>query len=158
MNLKSKRKLASRVLNVGKNKIHFNINNLNEIKEAITKQDIRDLYSQGIILIKPVVGRLKLEKRNRRIGPGKTHMRVKNRKGLYVIMTRKLRNHLMEIRKQGKLTREDYLGMRKKIKMKDFKSKAHLKDYIENTKKGTKQKNKTGVQKHENRQEKKARK
>ena len=40
MNLGKKKQLAARTLGVGKSRVHFVNENLNEIKEAITKQDI----------------------------------------------------------------------------------------------------------------------
>ena len=63
MNLKKKKILAARTLNVGKNRIIFNTNRLDEIKEAITKQDIRDLYATKAIIIQDVVGRRTIQKR-----------------------------------------------------------------------------------------------
>ncbi len=51
MNLRSKKQLAAKTLGVGKKRIIFNINNIPEIKEAITKHDIHTLYDEGIILI-----------------------------------------------------------------------------------------------------------
>ena len=47
MNLSKKKALAARTLNVGKARILFNVQRLGEIKEAITKQDIRDLHKEG---------------------------------------------------------------------------------------------------------------
>ena len=72
MNLRKKKILASKVLNVGKNRIRFVTDNLLEIKEAITKQDIRDLYSKGIIVIKPIKGRTKTNSRTTRGNVRKT--------------------------------------------------------------------------------------
>lgn len=43
MKLENKKDLASRALKVGKNRIAFNKSRLTEIKEAITKQDFKDL-------------------------------------------------------------------------------------------------------------------
>ena len=50
MNLSKKKKLAAKVFGVGKERIVFAKSRLNEIKEAITKQDIRDLKNDGAIL------------------------------------------------------------------------------------------------------------
>ena len=43
MNLQKKKELAARTLTIGKDRIMFNTSRLDEIKEAITKQDIKDL-------------------------------------------------------------------------------------------------------------------
>ena len=130
MDLHKKKELASRVLKVGKNRIEFNSENLSEIKEAITKQDIRDLYAEGIISIKPIGGRRKIVRRKSRRGPGKIKKKVKNRKQEYVKITRKLRGYYNEIKKLGKLDPQDYKELRKKIKMRAFRSKANLKEHL----------------------------
>lgn len=133
--LNKRKKLASKVLGVGKNKIWFDNLRLAEIKEAITKQDIRDLFESGLIRIKPSSGRKTIVKRKTRRGPGKIKWRIKNTKGKYVIMTRKLRNHLKTLRRINKIDTETYLNLRKKIKAKMFKDKAHLKEHIKEMKK-----------------------
>ena len=61
--MNKKKVLASKVLKVGKGRIIFDINRLDEIKEAITKQDIRDLHSQGAIKIREIKGRGKIKKK-----------------------------------------------------------------------------------------------
>ena len=130
MNLSKKKQLASKVLKIGKKRIRFSNENLAEIKEAITKQDIKDLYKEGIITIKPVKGRKRIKKRKTRRGPGKIKKKVKKRKQTYVKITRKLREYLKHLKKQGIISNELYLALRKKIRMRDFRSKAHLKEHL----------------------------
>ena len=134
MNLTIKKELASKVLKVGKNRIHFNSENLAEIKEAITKQDIRDLHEAGIITIKEITGRKKIVRRKTRRGPGKIKKTVNKRKQVYVKITRKLRNYIKELKKLGRITNEDYKTLRKKIRMRAFRSKAHLREQLEGKK------------------------
>lgn len=129
-NLANKKALASRTLNVGKNRICFNSDNFVEIKEAITKQDIRDLYSEGAIKIKPIKGRKKIKRRKTKRGPGKIKKIVNKRKQIYVKITRKLRTYLKELKRIGAIENTLYIELRKKIRMRDFKSKAHLKEYL----------------------------
>ena len=133
-NLFNKKELAARTLKVGKNRIQFNSDNFAEIKEAITKQDIRDLYAGGIIKIKPVKGRKKIKRRKTRRGPGKIRRTVNKRKQTYVKITRKLRAYLKELKKIGAIEPNLYSKLRKKIRMREFKSKAHLKEYLEDFK------------------------
>ncbi len=132
MNLAKKKQLAAETLKVGKHRIVFNIEGLPEIKEAITKQDIKTLFQEGIITIKPVKGRRKVKKRKTRRGPGKIKKKVKNRKQEYVKITRKLRDYLKELRKKDAIDRELYLDLRKKIRMRQFKSKTNFRDYLDN--------------------------
>jgi len=135
MNLRNKKSLATKALKVGKDRVVFMKSRLAEIKEAITKQDIRDLVQDKAIAVKGVKGRKKVEKRKRRRGPGKVKKKVNKRKQEYVIMTRKLRAYVAEMKKQGRLSPEEVVEIRKKIRNRIFKSKANLKIYIEELRK-----------------------
>ena len=130
MNLGKKKSLASRTLKVGKERIRFLASRLKDIKEAITKQDIHDLKKDGAIMVKEVGGRKKVVKSTSR-SPGNIRKKVNVRKQTYVIMTRKLRRYVLEMKKQGKVSQEEFIDIRKKIRNRAFKSKANLKDYIE---------------------------
>ena len=57
MNLRKKKILAARLLKVGKDRIKFVSERITEIKEAITKQDIRDFVKENIIVVKELRGR-----------------------------------------------------------------------------------------------------
>jgi len=131
MNLAKKKSLAIRTLKVGKERIIFLQSRLAEIKEAITKQDIRDLHKDGAILVKEIKGRKKVKRNTKKRGMGSIRKKVNKRKQEYVIMTRKLRRYVAEMKKQGKLSPKDIKDIRNKIRNKIFKSKAHLKKYIE---------------------------
>jgi large subunit ribosomal protein L19e len=129
MNLKKKKDLAARTLNVGKDRIIFVKSRIEEIKEALTKQDIRDLNKGGAIIIRKTKGRKKVIKKNKR-SDGKVRKRVNKRKKEYMAITRKLRKHLAEMKKQGRVSKEDIESLRKKIRNKYFKSLANFKEYI----------------------------
>jgi large subunit ribosomal protein L19e len=149
MNLKKKKELSARTLGVGKNRIYFNPEHLTDIKEAITKQDIRDLYSEKIITIKPILGRKKREKRKTKIGFGHIKKKIRNRKQIYVKITRKLRGYLKELRNLKIIPQELYLELRKKVKTREFKSKASLREYLETTKKIKFENKKSSVKKQQ---------
>ena len=138
MNLAKKKELAKRTLGVGKNRIIFNKEGIAEIKEAITKEDIKNLHKEGIIEIKPIKGRKRIEKRKRRRGPGKIKRRVTNRKQIYVKITRKLRAYIKELRNNNSIDKNTYKELRNKIKMRNFKSKSNLKEYLNSVKVSTK--------------------
>jgi len=131
MKLEKKKFLASKALKVGTNRIIFNNQRLAEIKEAITKQDMRDLFADKAILIKPVSGRLKKISRKTRRKAGSRRKSVKSTKKEYIIITRKLRRHLYELRRKEKISEEDFKEARKKIRNRAFKSKAQLKEHLE---------------------------
>lgn len=133
MNLAKKKLLATKVLKVGKARVIFDENRLDEIKEAITKQDIKDLYKSGVIKIRERKGRKKVEKRKKR-GEGKRKKILKNRKENYVIITKKLRKHIKELKKQGRIDKKIYQDLRKKISAKRFASKTQLKEFLKEKK------------------------
>lgn len=130
MNLRKKKSLAVRTLKIGKERIVFVKSRLDEIKEALTKQDIRDLQKDGAILVKEIKGTRKIRKKSKKRTPGNIRKKVNKRKQEYVIMTRKLRRYVAEMKKQGKLSAEEIKDIRNKIRNRIFKSKAHLKTYI----------------------------
>ncbi|OGJ13062.1 hypothetical protein A3K82_03405 [Candidatus Pacearchaeota archaeon RBG_19FT_COMBO_34_9] len=128
MNLKKKKALAARTFRIGESRIEFVNARLEEIKEAITKQDIRDLHRDGAIIIKKIKGRKGHKKRKKKKNVEKLRKKINKRKKEYVKLTRKLRKYLSEMKE--KLTKKEREDIRKKIKNKFFKNKSHLKDYI----------------------------
>lgn len=130
MNLGKKKGLASRALKLKKDRIVFLESRLDEIKEAITKQDILDLKREGAIVIKDIKGKRKNKRKRRKRSPGNIRKKVNRRKRDYVTMTKKLRKYTAEMKKQEKISKEDSTEIRKKIRNKIFRSKAHLKEYI----------------------------
>jgi large subunit ribosomal protein L19e len=130
MKLNKKKELAAKTLKVGKNRIILENSGMQEISEAITKQDIRDLFSEGIIKIKQKKGRKKNVKRKTKRRDGKIKMKPKKRKQEYVKITRKLRKYIKGLKEQGKIDKKEYEDLRKKIRMRKFKSKAQLKEYL----------------------------
>lgn len=134
MNLGKKKILSARTLKIGKDRVQFITSRLEDIKQALSKADIRDLFKDGAIKIKPIKGKKKLIKRKRR-GPGKIKKKINKRKQEYVKSTRKLRAYVAELKKKNELSPEEVKEIRKKIRNRDFKSKAQLKIYISNLKK-----------------------
>ena len=130
MKLELKRELAARTLKVGKARITFNRERLAQIKESITKQDIRDLLKDGAITIKEIKGRRKNVKRKTRRRMGSVKKKVNNRKQEYVKLTRKLRTYTKSLKKTGQIDHETYRKIRKEIRAKSFRSKAHLKERV----------------------------
>ncbi|MBI4116690.1 hypothetical protein HY449_03015 [Candidatus Pacearchaeota archaeon] len=133
MNLAKKKTLAAKVLGAGKERIVFLNSGLNEIKEAITKQDIRDLKNHGLIIVKERRGRKKVGKRGRR-GQGNVKIKADRRKKDYIAATRKLRGYVSYMLEQGNISEETRKDLLKKIRNRLFRSKAHLKEYLEEIK------------------------
>ena len=131
MKLDLKKNLAANTLGVGKSKVVFNTDRLEEIKEAITRQDIKDLVSSGAIMVKENKGRRKNVKRKHRRRQGSIKKKVKRKKQEYVKTVRKLRNYLGELVKHGTLDKEKNRELRKQIRNRRFRSKRQLKEHLE---------------------------
>ncbi|KHO55521.1 MAG: large subunit ribosomal protein L19e [archaeon GW2011_AR19] len=127
MNLRNKKELIARTFGIGKKRIVFIESRKDEIKEAITKQDIRDLVASGAIILKKIKGRKKIERKGRR-SAGNIRKMAKKRKEEYVIITRKLRGYAE--RTASQISKEDFEKIRKKIRNREFKNKADLKKYM----------------------------
>jgi large subunit ribosomal protein L19e len=130
MRLERKKELVARALGIGKGRIRFNNTRLSEVKEAITKQDMRDLLESGAIVILPVSGRKKVEKRMRRRGAGKVRMKVVDKKKRYITLTRKFRRHLASLRNASKMEEENYQKIRREIRASAFKDINHFKERV----------------------------
>ncbi len=134
MNLRNKKELAAKVLGVGKERIVFLAESLEEIGESLTRKDIRELKKSGAIIIKEKSGRRKVKKRKNKRGPGKIKKKIKKRKEEYVKITRKLRKYLKNLKDKGEIEKENYWKIRKLIRNRKFNSLAQLKRYLEEQK------------------------
>lgn len=131
MKLDKKKALAAKVFNVGKERIVFLEPRLEEIKEAITKEDIRSLKTDGAILIKEIRGKKSRGKKKKaRRSMGNIRKNTHERKSKYILLTRKLRGHISELKNKNLLSKDQVSDMRKKLRNKYFRSKSHLKEYI----------------------------
>ena len=131
MNLTKRKVLAAKVLKVGKNRIIFVKEHLSEIKEAITRMDIKDLHKSGAIQIREVKGRKKVVKRKNRRRVGKVKKKVNVQKKEYVIITRKLRTFVRGLVRTGAIDKERNREIRRQIRSRKFKSKRNLKESLE---------------------------
>ena len=105
MKLENKKRFAAKVLGVGAGRIILNTSRLAETKEAMTREDIRNLFNDGAISIREIKGRLKVVKRTTRRRAGSRRQPVKNTKGRYMNVARKLRGYLSELKKAEKITK-----------------------------------------------------
>ena len=142
MNVKIQKRLASELLKVGVKKVVFDKDKLPEIKEAITKKDIRNLIGNGIISAKKKRGvsrykarRILIQKRKgRRSGEGsrrgKSGARLA-RKKQWMLAARIQRYFIKDLRDKGMISRLDYRNMYNKVKGGFFRSKRHIKLYLD---------------------------
>ncbi len=128
MKLEHKKAFASKVLGVGKARVVFNTARLSDIKEAITRQDIRELVAQGAIMINDQRGRKTVVRRQSRRRAGSIRKKAVDTKRQYIIITRKLRAYLAHLKIQGKIEQSEFEQLRREIRARAFKSLAQMKE------------------------------
>lgn len=135
------RRLAADVMGCSPSRVHFEEEALEEIKEAITKMDIRGLIKRGAITEKPEVGtsrfnsrRQKAQKsKGRRRGVGSRKGKATARlapKGAWMNKVRSQRKLLASMRERGLLDTRGYRQVYLKIKGGFFRNQRHIKLYV----------------------------
>ena len=66
VNLKAKKQLVSRIVGVGVNRVRFDNDHLDDIADAITRDDIRSLMTANTITIKSFRGTSREERKQKR--------------------------------------------------------------------------------------------
>ncbi|MCD6371344.1 MAG: 50S ribosomal protein L19e [Candidatus Aenigmarchaeota archaeon] len=128
------KKLAAKVLGVGVSRVWIDPTKLEEVKKAVTKADIRKLVKRGVIKALSEKKKKRKEKKKRKKGPGSRkggkYSRI-SKKEIWINTVRPLRRYLRELRDGGKISKETYKKVYRLIKGGMFRSRAHLKIYLE---------------------------
>ena len=141
MKLKLQKRLAKVVAKAGGKRIKLDPSATTEIKEAITKADVRALISDGIITVKPASGVSRARARKRHIqkkkGRQKGHGKRKGkktartpRKRSWINKIRPQRAILKELKKKKLLDSKTYRMLYLRAKGGFFRSKRHLMLYL----------------------------
>ena len=139
MKLHSQKRLAAQLLNVGEHRVWFDNTRLSEIKEAITKEDIRGLIKRNVIQAKPKIGisrsrakKIRIQKRKgRRQGAGSRKGSKFARLPAKEIWMSKVRAQRKFLRKvKDLLENKDFRKLYKMIKGNAFRSVRHIKLYL----------------------------
>ena len=142
MNLRTKKELAAHVLRVSPKRVLFNPERLDEIKEALTRADIRALMKDGAIIKKQKKsissGRIKkkaLQKaKGRRKGQGSrkgTKKARSNKKEAWMNRVRLQRSYINLLREKGVLDTKTFRKVYLRVKAGSFRSKSHLKIFLQ---------------------------
>jgi len=137
MDVKFQRRLAASILKCGEERVWMDPNALDEIKEAVTREDIKMLIKRGLIKRKKVKGTSRVranyiktqKEKGRRKGPGsrkgKKYARYP-RKQRWMKTIRPIRATLKDLRDSGKIDRHTYRRFYRLAKGGTFKSRNHL--------------------------------
>ena len=145
MKLKLQKNIASKVLKGSKKRVRFETGVLDEIKEGLTREDVRGMIKRGLIRLiqKKGVSRARAKKKDKqktkglRRGAGKRKGTKNARtpsKEIWMIKVRLQRNFLKELYTKGYLTSKVYRELYLKSKGGFFRSKRHIKLYIDDNK------------------------
>lgn len=140
--LRSQRRLAADVLDVGKNRVWFDPDQQDEIADAITRDDIRDLVDQGAIASTDARGNSRGRARERnakrsyghRKGPGSRKGKAgarQNKKENWMSRIRAQRRTLRTLRDDGTLTPTQYRQLYRMANGGEFDSVRRLRTYIQ---------------------------
>ncbi|MBU0930166.1 MAG: 50S ribosomal protein L19e [Nanoarchaeota archaeon] len=142
MNTKMQKNLALRMLGIGKRRIKINPDHFEEVKEAITRSDIKSLIKNGSIVKLPARGIsrsrarhiMNQKRKGRKSGKGslkgKRTARL-SRKTEWINKVRSQRDYLKDLKKKSLLSTINYRILRKKIKGGFFRSVRHVRLFID---------------------------
>lgn len=141
--LKSQRRMAAEVMDVGKNRVWIDPEHTDKVEEAITRQDIRNLVEGGTISKKDDQGtsnaRSKKNKKQKKKGLRKGHGSRKGAKNArksskdeWKEKIRAIRKRLKEMRDEDEVNSEQYRDLYNKSKGGFFRDVNHLENHVEN--------------------------
>lgn len=145
--LKSQRRIAAEVMDVGEDRVWMDPEQMEKISEAITRQDIRNLIEGGAIQKRDEKGtskaRAKHNKKQKSKGQQKGHGNRKGKKTArksekdeWMDKIRALRSELKDMRDEGEINSKQYRELYNKAKGGFFRNKKHLNNYVEDEVKG----------------------
>ena len=136
VNLRAKKRLAARVTGVGVHRIRFDTDHLDDIADAITRENIRSLITANTIKIKSFTGTSRgraHDKKAQKNKRGTTQGSKQGRKGarvgkkeVYVAKVRSLRRLLKIAKDRKDLTNPEFWALYKKVGGNTVRNKAHL--------------------------------
>lgn len=142
MTTKTQKKLASKILKTGLDHIKLDPSRLSEISEAITRADIRGLIIDKLIKKTPKKGvskgrsRAVLRQKRKGLRKGRGSRKGKDTarlsgKARWILKIRTQRKFLKLLKNQNLISKKDFRDIYRKSKGGLFRSKKHLRMYLE---------------------------
>jgi len=144
VNLKSKKRLVSRITGVGVHRVWFDSDHLDDVADAITRDNIRGLMTANTIKIKPFKGtsrgraklkKIQRKKRGRTAGSkqGAKGARI-GKKRVYVKKIRALRYLLKVFKDRKEINNQQFWELYKKVGGNVVRNRAHLHSLVKEIK------------------------
>ena len=141
MKLTSQKRIAAQLLKCSESRIYFDPEHLDDVKEAITKQDMRELINANIVQKKPIKGvsrvrankKLKQKRKGRQQGMGSRKGKRTARlpgKEMWMAKVRAQRKFLKGLKVKKLITLEVFWDLYRKSKGGFFRSVRHIKYYL----------------------------
>ena len=142
MNLKNQRRMASKALKIGKKRVWIDPEKGEDVEEAITREEIRKLISEGTIKAAPQKGvsrgraRIIHAKRKKGLKKGMGSRKGRKtarmpRKELWKRRIRAIRSYLKDLRDRRVIQRNIYRRLYLLAKGGVFRDVAHVEQYID---------------------------
>jgi len=137
MDVSFQKSIAAKILKCGKSRVYIDPKALDDVSEAITREDIRMLIKKGLIKKMPKKGNsrsrirknMKQKQKGLRNGQGSRkgtkYARLASKRR-WVKAIRSIRRELRNLKKEGKIDRKTYRKYYRYAKGGMFKNRAHL--------------------------------
>ena len=141
VNLRTKRQLVSRILGIGVDRVKFDPEYLDDVADAITRDNIRSLITAKVIQIRPIKGTSKGRAYFKKLQRGKRGTKQGSKKGgkgarigkkeVYVNKIRAMRHQLKVSKSRKEVTNDSYWKLYKQVSGNQVRNLAHLRTLIE---------------------------
>ena len=145
MNLGSKKKMAARVLGVSPKRVKIDPSSSQDVSEAITRGDLRNLVGSKVIVKEQKKGSSRVrarktltqKRKGRQSNAGSRkgkHGARANPKETWMAKVRLQRKFIKELKDKEKIEAKTYRNLYNKVKGGFFRNKRHIKLYLEENK------------------------
>ncbi len=142
MNLSNQRRMAASILKCGAHRVWIDPNRMEDVADAITRDDVRAVISAGLVRRLPVAGQsrgrtrynARQRRKGRRRGPGRrkgAHGARDPKKRRWMRTIRAQRDTLKRHRVNGRLAPRDYRRFYLRAKGGMYRSRSHLEQQLQ---------------------------